>query len=103
MNRSIRAARTLARTKTGNRPRRLDAGLWRHHFADGPLPFWANLVAIIAGAVDSPFREFGWRHRRIFRKRALGREQGLEFFVDFLLAGGVEKFFSGQEFFIQRN
>src|ERR1700691_289682 len=75
VNRRCSPAGTLAAPKAFDHPAGIDARFWRRNFGDGAFPFRADFVAIVAGAIHAFFREFGWRHRRVFGEVALAREQ----------------------------
>ena len=103
MNGGLAARGTLATAEAFDVPHGFYAGFRRQKFIDGALPLGSNLVAIVASAVDALFGEFGRRHGRIFGELAIFLEQGGEFAFDFFFAFGVEDFFFGEKFLVERD
>ena len=66
------------------------------------VPANAN-VTIVAGTVNTRFGKFGRGHRRILREVTFRGEQRIDFFLDLILALGVQQFFTRQKLFIERN
>src|SRR6266404_2168719 len=103
MNRRVGSPRTFAGPKSRHRPHRRNARFRRRHFRDGPLPLRADLVAIVARAVDAFLRQLRRRHRRIFCKLSFLREQRVNLVLDLFLALRIEELLARQKLFVQRD
>src|SRR5205807_4642375 len=103
MNRRVRTPGALARSKSRNRPNRLDARSRRRHLLNRPLPLHPDLVAIVYRTIDARLRQFRRGQRRILRKLSFLGEQGVDLLLDLLLTLGIQEFFARQKLFIERD
>src|SRR6266403_835550 len=101
VNRRVRTAGAFARSESRNRPNRFDARSRRRHLRNRALPLRADLVAIVAGAVDARLGKLRRGHRRVLRKVPLLGEQGVDLLLNLFPAFGVEQLFTRQEFFVE--
>src|SRR5260370_25652835 len=101
VNRRVRAAGAFAGSESRNRPNRFDARPRRRHFRNRALPLRADLVAIVASAVDAGLRQFRRAHRRVLRKVPLLVEPGVDLLPNLFPAFGVARLFTRRDFFVE--
>src|SRR5579862_3478014 len=103
MDRGVLAGRGFAAAEAFDEPDRFDTGFGRGHFGDRALPLGANFMAIVAGAIDAFGGELRRRHGRVLGELAVFFEQRVDLVFDLFFAFGVEDFFGGQEFLVERD